>query len=62
MLAVGVDRSVLSRYWGSIVQVGTLQSTDARPIDPQERGVAMYVCRDQRVPWSVIWPRLRHYD
>ncbi len=62
VLAVGVDRSVLSRYWGSIVQVGTLQSTDARPIDPQERGVAMYVCRDQRVPWSVIWPRLRHYD
>lgn len=62
VLAVGVDRALLSRYWGSVVQVGALRSTDAHPIDPQERDVPMYVCRDQRAPWSVIWPHLRHYE
>ena len=61
VLAVGIAGSVLRRYWSQVERVATL-GADGRPIDPQEHGAPIWICRDQHAPWAVIWPHLRHYD
>jgi 4-amino-4-deoxy-L-arabinose transferase-like glycosyltransferase len=61
VIAVGVDRSFLERYWTDCHQDAVLGS-GAVPVDPEERGQAILTCRGQKVPWSVIWPAARHYD
>jgi hypothetical protein len=61
VVAVGMDPRLLHKYWSDCKQVVTL-GRDGVPIDPQERGDPIDVCRDQKQPWSSIWPRLRHYN
>lgn len=60
VVAVGIDPSFLHRYWGTVDQVQTLGS-DATTIDPQERGVSIWICQGQKQPWSMIWPAAKHY-
>lgn len=60
VVAVGIDPSFLHRYWGTVDQVQTLGS-DATTIDPQERGVSIWICQGQKQPWSTIWPSAKHY-
>ena len=61
VLAVGLPGDVVRRYWGSVVRVDTLES-GSTPIDPHERGVPIWICSNQRVPWAVLWPQLKHFD
>ncbi|MGH9077122.1 MAG: glycosyltransferase family 39 protein [Acidimicrobiales bacterium] len=61
VIAVGIDAALLNRDWSSVTRVSTL-GRDSTPVDPQERGTPIYLCRTQRVPWATIWPTLRHYD
>ncbi len=61
VVAVGLSASFVHRYWASATDVATL-GAGGPPIDPQERGAAVWVCRDQRVPWPTLWPATRHYD
>jgi hypothetical protein len=61
VIAVGLTSDVVHRYWGSVVRVGTL-GIGPVPVDPHERGAAIWICRDQKVAWSTLWPALKHYD
>ncbi|MHB8458359.1 MAG: glycosyltransferase family 39 protein [Acidimicrobiales bacterium] len=61
VVAVGLESSFVHRYWSSVTLAATL-GTGRRQIDPQERGAPVWVCRDLRVPWAVLWPAARHYN
>jgi hypothetical protein len=61
VVAVGLPPSFLHRYWTSVVPATTL-GRGGPPIDPQERGVTVWVCRGQRSTWAAIWRAARHYD
>ena len=60
VVAVGLPSSFVHRYWSSVAQVATLGTTGP-PIDPQERGAPIWVCRDQRTSWASLWPAAKHY-
>lgn len=60
VIAVGLPRAFLTRYWGSVTQVATLGS-DGALIDPQERGLPISLCTHQLVSWPSLWPAARHY-
>ncbi len=51
----GCQRRVVDQYRGDVQQAGTLGS-DGKTIDPQERGNPIWICRNQKLPWSAIWP------
>ena len=57
VIAVGLPKSILERYWGD-VQLAAILGSDGVVIDPQEQGNAVWICRDQKVPWMAIWPQL----
>ncbi len=61
VIAVGLSASFVHRYWSSVVLTSTL-GRGGPPIDPQERGAPIWVCRGQRVSWAVIWPAAKHFD
>lgn len=61
VIAVGLPSSFVLRYWRSVTRAATIGS-DHVPVDPQEKGAPIWVCRGQRVPWPVLWPAARHYD
>ena len=59
VVTVGFSRQFLTRYWDNCTPAGTLGR--GAPIDPQEVGASIFVCRGQRITWAVLWPRLRDY-
>jgi hypothetical protein len=59
VVTVGFDQRFLARYWGQCTHVGTLGR--GATVDPQEDGAPIFVCRDQLLAWSSLWPRLRDY-
>ncbi len=61
VIAVGLPAWFVHRYWSSVRLASTL-GVGGPPIDPQERGAPIWICRDQRVPWAVLWPATKHYD
>ena len=61
VIAVGLPPSLVHRYWSSVALAATL-GADHVPIDPQEQGAPVWICRDQRVPWPVLCPAVRHYN
>jgi len=60
VVAVGLSSFFVHHYWSSVTQVATL-GVSGPPIDPQERGVTIWVCRDQRTSWATLWPHAKHY-
>jgi 4-amino-4-deoxy-L-arabinose transferase-like glycosyltransferase len=60
-IAVGFSPGSLDAYFGRCRQVATIGGP-GRLVDPQEDGGSIMVCRDQRLSWPALWPRLRHYD
>ena len=61
VIAVGLPFGFVHRYWSSVTRAATLGAGGV-PIDPQEEGAPVWVCRGQRTPWRVLWPAARHYD
>jgi hypothetical protein len=61
VVAVGLPSSFVHHYWSSVTQVATL-GTSGPPIDPQERGVPIWVCRHQLTSWATLWPAAKHYE
>ena len=61
VIAVGLSKQVLDRYWADVQPVALLGS-DGFIVDPQEQGSVIWLCRDQKVPWEAIWLELRVYD
>jgi 4-amino-4-deoxy-L-arabinose transferase-like glycosyltransferase len=60
VIAVGLPASFVHRYWSSVRLASTL-GVGGPPIDPQERGAPIWICRGQRLPWAAIWPAAKHY-
>jgi hypothetical protein len=60
VIAVGLPSSDLGRYFASVTRASTLQATHGT-IDTEQVGLPIWICRDQLVPWTVIWPQLRLY-
>ena len=59
VIAVGLSRAFVDQFWARADQVTTL-GNDGVVIDPQERGAPVWILRDQRQPWRVIWPQPRN--
>ena len=61
VVAVGLPSAFVHRYWGAVTRA-VIVGNGPVPIDPHERGRVVWICRRQRLPWSVLWPRTKHYD
>jgi hypothetical protein len=61
VIVVGLGRRTVERYWADVQPFARL-GDDGAAIDPQERGAMIWICRDQKIPWSTIWRELRSYD
>lgn len=60
VIAVGLSRTELRRWFGSITPAGTLTAAQG-PIDPDQVGLPIWICQDRLAPWPTIWPALRLY-
>ena len=54
----GYDRYLL-RFFTQVTAVATLRNSYG--LHNEEWGGHVYLCTGMRGPWSVIWPRMRHY-
>ncbi|MBB6379037.1 hypothetical protein BKA01_006297 [Pseudonocardia eucalypti] len=57
VVAVGVDETRLREWFGSVRPAGRVDNGIG--LDNEEQGRPIWLCRDRRVPWAVIWPALR---
>ena len=60
VVSIGFSARVLDRYFDDCVRKKTL-GRDGVPIDAEQAGAEIFVCRGQKQPWSEIWPQLRFY-
>ncbi|MET8650722.1 hypothetical protein [Nocardia aurea] len=58
VLTIGIDREQLDRYCAEVESAGRIDN--GLGIENDEQGVSMNICRGPRVPWSELWPRIRH--
>lgn len=58
MIAIGYDRATLARWFGAVRPAARID--DGVGLDNDEQGGTVWVCRDRRLSWSRLWPRLRH--
>lgn len=61
VVVVGLPKGIVDEFWANVVRAGTLGS-DGAVIDPRERGLAVWVCRQPKASWANIWPHLRHHN
>jgi hypothetical protein len=59
VLFVGVDAAAMHRYFGSVRKVGSFDNPYGVP--GINTGVSLWICTEQRVPWSQAWPELRDF-
>lgn len=61
LIGVGVgEAGELGRHFATCVLDGRLDNGVG--VDNEEQGVPVVVCRDRRVPWRQLWPRVQHFD
>jgi 4-amino-4-deoxy-L-arabinose transferase-like glycosyltransferase len=48
----------LRRFWADVTVAGRIDNGIG--LDNEEQGKPVWVCRGQRAPWPVLWPRLKH--
>ncbi|WP_433732605.1 glycosyltransferase family 39 protein [Nocardia sp. CA-129566] len=58
VIAVGLDRDQLTRYFADVEPVGRIDN--GLGIDNDEQGRPLFVCREPRAPWSELWPLAEH--
>ena len=61
-ILVGFDsgaRPWLLRYFGSVRRVATIHNTYG--VQNDEEGLPVWLCRDQKTPWPLIWAQFRSY-
>lgn len=58
VVAVGLDRAFLSR-WFSSVRLAT-RLDNHLDVDDDEQGEPVFVCRGLRGSWATVWPHFRH--
>jgi Dolichyl-phosphate-mannose-protein mannosyltransferase len=54
------DPATLNRGFTSCNQVGRLDNEIG--IDNEEQSATLWVCREPRASWAVLWPKFQHYD
>ncbi|MET8875011.1 hypothetical protein ABZW16_23915, partial [Nocardia sp. NPDC004604] len=57
VIAVGLDRDQLTRYFAEVEPVGRIDN--GLGIDNDEQGQPLFVCRVPRAPWSELWPQAK---
>ncbi|MBP2706655.1 glycosyltransferase family 39 protein [Microbispora sp. RL4-1S] len=57
VVAVGFPLTGMSRVFGQCAHAATVQG-----VIGEEEGRSVIVCRDPRLSWPELWPRMRHYD
>ncbi|MEU0506979.1 glycosyltransferase family 39 protein [Nocardia sp. NPDC005998] len=57
VIAVGLDRDQLMRYFAEVEPVGRIDN--GLGIDNDEQGQPLFVCRVPRAPWSELWPQAK---
>jgi hypothetical protein len=60
VIAVGLPKDLLDRFFGDVQVVGTV--TNATNLHNKEYGSPISICRDQRVPWAEIWPHVKDFS
>ena len=58
-VAVGLDRSQLTPYFGSVRLAGRVHNRAG--VNNDEESAPIWICADRGSPWSAIWPHLKHY-
>jgi dolichyl-phosphate-mannose-protein mannosyltransferase len=58
VLFIGSDHAYLGRYFTEVRQVATV--TTGPMMNLFSRPTPVWLCSDQRAPWSQLWPQLRH--
>jgi hypothetical protein len=58
VIAVGLSVEQLQQFFASVLPAG--QVDNGLGLENDEQGEPIFVCRQQRQPWAVLWPRLRH--
>ncbi|RAY15990.1 glycosyl transferase, family 39 [Actinomadura craniellae] len=48
----------LRRFWTDVTAAGRIDN--GVDLDNEEQGKSVWVCRGQRMPWTALWPQLRH--
>ena len=57
-IAVGLDRAALDEMFASVTPVARIDN--GLGLGTEEQGRTVWVCREQRTPWSQAWPQIRH--
>lgn len=55
-IAVGLDRATLDELFASVTPAA--QIDNGIGLDTAEQGRTVWVCREQRRPWSQVWPQI----
>lgn len=58
VLFVRADRTDLLRFWTDVRLAATID--DGVALDNEEQGQRIWACQGQRLPWSALWPQLKH--
>ncbi|MDR7299888.1 ArnT family glycosyltransferase [Haloactinomyces albus] len=58
VLYLGADRTLLTRYFHTVRQVGTVHTGQA--VATYYEGMPIWLARDPIQPWPVLWPQLHH--
>ena len=58
VIAVGIPEQRLAQWFGRVEEAGRVDNGVG--LDNDEQGTPVLTARDRRVPWSEIWPQLRH--
>jgi hypothetical protein len=48
----------LRRFWTGVTAAGRIDNGVG--LDNEEQGKPVWLCRGQRAPWPVLWPKLKH--
>jgi hypothetical protein len=58
LIVVGLDEGLLRRWFGAVEPAGRIDN--GLGVDNDEQGEPVWLVRERRVPWSQLWPQLRH--
>jgi hypothetical protein len=59
-VTVGFTREQMSAFFSDCRDAGTV--TNSAGVHNDEFGSPILVCRDQQVPWSIIWEKMRDFS
>ncbi|TWF74641.1 dolichyl-phosphate-mannose-protein mannosyltransferase [Pseudonocardia hierapolitana] len=58
LIVVGLDETQLRRWFGAVELAARVDNGVG--LDNDEQGEPVWLVRERRVPWSQLWPQLRH--